>query len=213
MAMTAIVQNSENLGELLRRLGNIPARRVLLHPMPGTATEADLLEIDGQRGRICELVDGVLVEKPMGREESEIAFLIGHFLLAYILPRELGFVTGPDGPAKLGDGPVRFPDVAYFAFDRFPGRRRPRGQRITRAAPDLAVEVISKTNSKGEIALKLREYFDVGTKLVWIVDPRSRAVRVHTSPTESTLLKIADTLDGGAVLPGFRLDVSAIFPE
>ncbi len=66
------------IADLLKRLGNIPANRVRLHPTPGTATEKDLLEILDRENRPCELVEGTLVEKPMGFEESEIAGTISH---------------------------------------------------------------------------------------------------------------------------------------
>ena len=74
-------------------------------------------------------------------------------------------------------------------------------------------EILSKSNTKKEIARKLGEYFASGTQLAWIVDPRTRTVRVHTSPTESTRLDAeAGVLDGGDVLPGFRLPLADLFP-
>jgi hypothetical protein len=63
----------KTLGELLDRLGGVPADRVRFNPLPGTATVADVLQIEAHEGRLCELVDGILVEKPMGYAESMIA--------------------------------------------------------------------------------------------------------------------------------------------
>src|SRR5271156_6123619 len=75
--------NGVTIADLLKRLGNIPARRVRLYPTPGTATEKDLIKVLDRENRPCELVDGTLVEKPMGYEESEIAatiiILLGSF--------------------------------------------------------------------------------------------------------------------------------------
>ena len=200
------------LADLLRRLGNIPARRVRLHPAPGTATERDVLLNNESRLRtaICELVDGTLVEKPMGWEESAIAVLIGHFLVAFAKPRKLGTVLGADGMLRLVPGLVRVPDVSFLAQGKLTRYQRG-GQRIPSVAADLAVEVISKSNTKAEIARKLvrilrRRYASrMGCR------PEDRTVRVHTSPRESVVLGIDDVLDGGDVLPGLRLPVRDVF--
>jgi Uma2 family endonuclease len=202
----------ETVADLLHRLGNIPARRVRLHPTPGTATERDLIKAneDKLRSATYELVDGTLVEKGMGYEESEIAILIAHYLAGFILPRKLGILTGEAGMMRTTSH-VRAPDVAFLSRERFPGGQRPKGP-IAPVGPDLAVEVLSKSNTKREIARKVDEYFASGTSLVWIVDPKTRTVVVHTSPAQSTRLEPGATLDGGSVLSGFRLSVAEIFP-
>lgn len=200
------------VGDLLDRLGGIPARRVLLHPTPGTATEADLLKILDGNERICELVEGSLVEKPMGLEESMIALLIGAEILGFARRRRLGRISGGDGPYRLFGGLVRLPDVAYISYDRLPGRKIPKAP-IPDLAPDLAVEILSRSNTAAEIRRKLGEYFSAGVRLAWIVDPKKKTVRVYTSANQSTLLGDGDTLDGGDVLPGFRLPLARIFEE
>src|SRR5580658_5547384 len=85
------------IADLLKRLGNIPANRVRLHPTPGTATEKDLLEVLDHENRPCELVEGTLVEKAKGFDESKLALKIGTFLNIFVLPRKLGIVTGEAG--------------------------------------------------------------------------------------------------------------------
>jgi Uma2 family endonuclease len=202
--------NVANLGDLLKRLGNIPAERVRLHPFPGTATEKDVLQVLDDENRPCELVDGTLVEKSMGYEESALALLIGTFLNNYVRPRKLGVVTGADGTIRLFPGLVRIPDVAFASWGCFPDRKRPK-TRIPQIAPDLVVEVLSKGNTKPEMAKKLGEYFEAGVRVVWLVDHRKRTVRVHTSLDQSVLLKTGQTLDGGAVLPGFVLRLDELF--
>ncbi len=199
-----------NFGELLRRLGNIPARRVRLHPAPGTATEKDVISVLDRENRPCELVEGTLVEKPVGYDESEIALLIGTFLNNFVRPRKLGIVTGPDGTIRLFPGLVRIPDVAFASWDCFPNRKRLK-TRVPQIAPDLVVEVLSKGNTKAEIEKKLGEYFDAGVRLIWIVDPRKQTVRVYTARDESALIKKGQSLDGGAVLPGFVLRLDELF--
>jgi Uma2 family endonuclease len=203
----------ETVADLLRRLGGIPARRVRLDPAPGTATERDLIRENESKLRtaLYELVEGTLVEKGMGIEESQLAMLLGYHLMGFILPRKLGYLNGEAGMMRTTGTQVRAPDIAFFSRARFPGGKFPKGA-IAPVGPDLAVEVLSKGNTKAEIARKLREYFGSGTRLAWIVDPKTRSIHVHASPTESTRLEAGAVLDGGEVLPGFRLALAELFP-
>jgi Uma2 family endonuclease len=109
-------------------------------------------------------------------------------------------------PANL----VRIPDVAFFRWKRFPRRELP-DEGAPEIAPDLAVEVVSKSNTPREMERKLGEYFGAGVKLVWFIDPQARTATVYTSPTRSRVLTVDDSLDGGKVLPGFSLAVSSLF--
>ena len=204
------VDNGVTIADLLKRLGNISASRVRLYPAPGTATEKDVIKVLDRENRPCELVDGTLVEKPMGYEESEIAATIIILLGSFVRRHKLGIVTGPDGSIRLFPGLVRIPDVAFASWDCFPGRKRPRAP-IPQLAPDLVVEVLSKSNTKGEMNRKLREYFEAGVRLVWMVQPKQRAVRVYTAVDESVLFVEDQSLDGGAVLPGFVMPVNELF--
>src|SRR5690242_4440590 len=81
------------VADLLERLGGIPPERVRYYPAPGTATEADVVEIEERENRLCELIDGVLVEKPMSYRESMLAVLIATALNNFVLARKLGVVT------------------------------------------------------------------------------------------------------------------------
>jgi Uma2 family endonuclease len=200
------------VADLLKRLGDVPARRVRLVPTPGTATMRDLLRNNESplRTALCELVERTLVEKAMGAHESFLAMLIGTYLNNFVLPRNLGIVLAPDGMLRLNPGLLRAPDVSFIAWKSLPGRRMP-DEPILDLAPDLAVEVLSKGNTRAEMARKVREYFDAGTRLVWIVDHRKRVVRVYTSPRDAETLTDADTLDGAPVLPGFGLPVRELF--
>jgi Putative restriction endonuclease len=139
------VDNGVTIAGLLKRLGNIPASRVRLYPTPGTATEKDVIKVLDRENRACELVDGTLVEKSMGYDESAIAATIIILLGSFVRCHKLGIVTGPDGTIRLFPGLVRIPDVAFASWDCFPGRKRPKAP-IPRLAPDLVVEVLSKSN-------------------------------------------------------------------
>jgi Uma2 family endonuclease len=198
----------DNAAEWLRSLGDVPLERIIFNPLPGTATEADLLDFVG-RDRLCELIDGTLVEKPEGWDESIIATNLSAELVAYVKPRNLGVVSGADSTLRMpSSNRVRLPDVAFVSAERFPSKRGP----IPTLAPDIAVEVLSLTNTAAEMAQKLREYFASGTRLVWIIDPPSRTVAVYHSATQPTrVLKDSDVLEGGQVIPGFTMPVTDLF--
>ncbi len=200
------------IADLLKSLGGIPASRVLLAPTPGTATKRDVIAIHRREGRLCELVDGTLVEKTMGFEESGVAFALIYFLGDFLRRHNLGIATGPDGTLLLTTGLLRIPDVAFISWDRLPDRKRPT-QPIPKVNLDLAVEVLSKSNTKAEMNRKLLEYLDAGVLLVWLIDPRDRTIRVYRSATDVVTLTEADVLDGGDVLPGFRLPVAELFAQ
>lgn len=197
---------------IARRFGPIPPWRVRSDPQPGTATERDVLRVHAREKRLCELVDGILVEKAMGYEESLVAMQISHCLLRFLSRRKLGIVAGEAGMLKLARGLVRIPDVSYVSYDRLPGRRAPR-QPIPRLAPNLAVEVLNQSNTRREMEEKLVEYFDAGVEVVWLVDLRKRTVEVFTSSNGSALFKGAQTVSGGTVLPGFRFKVRDLFEQ
>jgi Uma2 family endonuclease len=203
---------SETLADLLARLGHLSPTRVRLRPPPGSATEADVLAVEGRENRLCELVDGALVEKPMGYRESMIAGALLALLRAFVLPRNLGIVTGADGMVRLFHGLVRIPDVAFVSWSRIPGRRVP-DQPIPTLVPDLAVEVLSEGNTKAEMERKLSEYFAAGVRLVWLVDLDRRSVAVHLSKDSSVLVDRDGVLDGGEVLAGFALRLRDLFAE
>jgi len=209
---TAALSPPDSVADLLRRLGRIPAFRVRLNPPPGTATEKDVVRYNESKLKtaICELVDGTLVEKAMGWNESEIAILIAGALLAFVKPRKLGKVLGADGMQRMVPGLIRIPDVSFFARGRLTKAQHGK-MPIAPVAGDLVVEVVSKSNTKPEIARKLNEYFAAGSRLAWVVEPKTGTVRVHTAPDDFVVLGQDGWLDGGNVLPGFRMAVRDLF--
>jgi Uma2 family endonuclease len=210
--MPAVSPTIKTLADLLERLGGVPLDRIRFHPPPGSATVQDLLDVKQRDNVLCELVEGVLLEKAVGFIQSGLAgFLLG-LLNAFVVPRNLGIVTGADGTMELMAGLVRIPDVAFTSWDRLPGRRYPTAP-VPRLAPNLAVEVLSRSNTPGEMASKRQDYFATGVELVWEVAPDARTVTVYTSPTPGVTLAASDTLDGGAVLPGFTLALQDLFAE
>jgi Uma2 family endonuclease len=202
----------DTVADLLDRLGGVPPERVRWRPLPGTATEKDVIDADCHEDRLCELVDGTLVEKAMGFHESTLAMALGEWLRAAVNPRNLGLVSGESGMMRLFPGLVRIPDVAFVSWKRIPGRRVPK-EPIPDLVPDLVVEVLSESNTEREMARKYREYFQAGVLLIWEVDPKNRTVAVYTAADRSILLNETQTIDGGDVLPGFTLPLAQLFSE
>ena len=159
-----------------------------------------------------ELVRGQVVREPSaGFEHCGIAARITAYLDTYVRRQALGrIVTGEPGFVLFDDPPtVRAPDVAFVVRERLPAD--PRG--FARLAPDLAVEIVSPSNTVSEIQGKVFDYLDAGTKLVWVVEPRGRTVTVYRSRDQIRILTSKQEIDGGEVLPGFRTQVSEFFAD
>jgi Uma2 family endonuclease len=107
-------------------------------------------------------------------------------------------------------GLVRIPDVSFIVWGRMPPADAP-AKPIPDLSPDLAVEVLSESNTRREMERKLQEYFEAGASLVWYIDLRARTVTVYTAPDQSTVLGESATLDGGDLLPGFALPLRELF--
>lgn len=204
--------SEKTIADLLERLGDIPPNRVRMHPPPGTATVDDFEKATVAKDRLCELVDGVLVEKAMSYRAALIATALLALLHNFVRNRNLGLVVGPDGAVRLLPKLVRAADVAYVSWARCPEGRVPK-ENVPKIAPDLAIEVLSPGNTAKEMARKRREYFHAGCRLVWIIDPDKRTAAVYTNPKSKTMLKETDLLNGGDVLPGFELPLQTLFAE
>jgi Uma2 family endonuclease len=201
-----------NVRDLIAHLGGIPPERIRMHPLPGTATEKDLLRLVEHDKILCELIDGVLVEKVMGAREGGVGGVILAHIEMYLLQNDVGATFGADSTLRVLAKQVRLPDVSFVRWEKLPDHCYP-DEPIPNLVPDLAVEVLSEGNTPGEMARKRREYFLAGASLVWQVDPRTRTVTVFT-PTnaeEGVTLSEEQTLDGGDLLPGFRLPVATVF--
>jgi Uma2 family endonuclease len=199
-----------SLADLLEQLGDIDPRRVRAVPPPGTATEQDLLDIRARERRLYELVDGVLVEKVMGFPESTLACDLIKLLGVFLDRNPLGFLAGMDGAVRLMPGLVRIPDISFVSWEQLPTRERPT-EPIPDLAPALAVEILSEGNTRAEMRRKVKEYFVSGVRVVWLVDPRKRTVRVYSAPDASVLFPEGQSIDGGDVLPGLVLPVEQVF--
>jgi Uma2 family endonuclease len=207
---SSVLPSDWTLADMWTHLGGIPLERIRLFPLPGTATEKDVLEAESRTGRICELIDGVLVEKTMGYYESLIAAKIIQALGAFVDAHGLGIVLGADGTLQILPEQVRIPDVCFIAWERFPNGQLPR-EPIPAVAPDLAIEVLSAGNTPQEMQRKLHDYFAAGVRLVWYVDPGTRSAKSCTSEHDSVEITESQSLSGGDVLPGFELPLRKLF--
>jgi Uma2 family endonuclease len=202
-----------NLQQLQELLGDVPLDRIQMQPPPGTATEDDVLTAEAEpRKRICELFDGVLVEKATDLGESLIAGVLIQVLWNYLEEHDLGVVLGEGGMLRLFPGRVRIPDVSFISWNQLPGGTFPETP-IAEVAPDLAIEVLSAGNTKREIQQKLHDLFLAGTKLVWVIQPRTETAEVYTSPDDKRRVGKNQALDGNAVLPGLRIPLMELFAK
>lgn len=148
----------------------------------------------------------------MSFRASFLAVSVAVSLRAFVDPPNLGLVSGAGGALRLAPGVVRIPGAAFVSWARIPGGRMPK-EPIPDLVPDLAVEVLSPSNTPREMALKRRHYFEAGVRLVWIIDPEGRTADVSTEADHPTRLDASATLDGGGVLPGFALPLADLFAD
>jgi Uma2 family endonuclease len=200
------------LADLHDQLGGIPLDRIRMKPSPGTATERDLLRLLDSENRICELIDGVLVEKTMGYFESSVAAALIMFLGQYLERQDLGIVLGEGGTLRILNDQIRVPDVAFLSWRHFPERILP-SVSVPSIVPDLAVEILSKGNTTGEMERKLDDYFTAGVKLVWFIDPATESAAVYEARDRVYRLSLDDSLIGGSVLPEFELSLRQLFEK
>ncbi|MBI1901187.1 MAG: Uma2 family endonuclease [Planctomycetia bacterium] len=199
-----------SLADLQDHLGGIPIERIRLFPSPGCATEADADEINARQDRLYELVDGTLVEKAMAWIESAVAMILGAKLVAYLETNDLGMILGEAGTLRILPGAVRIPDVSFISWNRIPKTDVVRSP-IPAIVPDLAVEVISETNTAREIERKIREYFKAGVTMVWEIDPALRSARIYTSPNDLASVPLDGSLSAPNILPGFSVSLRDLF--
>jgi Uma2 family endonuclease len=159
-----------------------------------------------------ELIDGELVPMtPSGLDLSSLGMRIGRIVGNFVDANLLGEMTGSDGGYVLfpDRATIRVPDVAFIRRDRLPSEEE--RHRFPRLAPDLAIEVLSPLNSTGEVIAKIEMDQEAGIPLIWVLDRPEKTITVVAAGMPTVILKPGDTLDGGAVLPGFSVPVSEIF--
>lgn len=158
--------------------------------------------------RVFEYVGGEIVEVPSNPYSSKIAMLIGAMLTMFVREHDLGHITGEAG-GYVVSGDRYAPDVAFISYRRQPDLPE---EGYCLNPPDLAVEVLSPSDTDQRLRIKIANYQAAGT-VVWVVSPQVHTVEVYVSGQPVTILEPGDTLDGAPVLPGFTLPVQEIFSK
>jgi Uma2 family endonuclease len=172
----------------------------------------DKISVENGDG-LYEVVNGQRVELLVSAFEINIASELLAHLRPYARSKCLGRAVAEVLFLLAMVGTKRRPDVAFVSYHRWPRERRvPRGE-AWEVVPNLAVEVVSASNSAEEVLAKIREYFQAGVQRVWVIYPTEELVYVYDSPTHNCILARNDQLDGEDILPGFHLPVAALFVE
>ncbi len=182
-----------------------------VHPFPQEVplpqitkmTLEEFLESDLER---YEYMKGELVPMPpTSLEHGNISADLFWFLSLHIRENQLGRVYMDTG-FRVGER-VLIPDIAFISTDRLPDDQ----SKASPVPPDLAVEVVSRTDVQSRIIRKVFAYLEAGTHLVWILEPVSKTVTVYRSETDITVLTRHDTLSGEVVVKGFSCQVAKLF--
>ena len=162
-----------------------------------------------------ELVKGVLVEKMYASREHELTVVrTGSRMNVHVEEHDLGevygsnrpFVTGPESPASS-----RLPDVSFVSNERL--NQPELFGALVDGAPNLAVEVLSPSNTEREMTQQVAEYLNAGGKAVWVLDPIGRTLTVHRPGVSPLVLTDGDSVDGEDYLPGFVCPVTDMLPR
>jgi len=182
--------------------------------LPEQSMTADQLLDLPDDGRRHELVGGfVLSEPPASFKHGNVAAEIFRRLIEFVRQNDLGRVVSTETGFLLARDPdtVRAPDVAFVSRSTIERVGRFRG--FFPGAPDLAVEVLSPSERPADVHAKTGDYLAAGTRVVWVVDPSRRQVRVHRSLLHPLMLDETEMLEGDDVLPGFQVQVARFFPD
>jgi Uma2 family endonuclease len=168
-----------------------------------TAVEGDSL---------YEVVNGEIREiPPMGVYETWIASVLVQSLVGERKWGRAVIETLFDFTKTIGA--KRRPDLAFVSYNRWPRERRVPRTEAWDVVPNLAVEVVSPTNTADDVLRKLNDYFQAGVERVWVVYPSQRQIYVYASPTEPKVLTEDEQLTDETLLPGFRLSLRTLFDD
>ena len=177
-----------------------------LNPMAPTRLTPEQLEPP------FEMIDGVPKEKPrMGLLANILATCLSTAINNFALPKKLGLAINETGH-KVNDKNSRRPDVSYVEFAKLPAWEiLIDDPPLLDCAPNVAIEVVSPSNTIAEMDTRIEDFFTSGVQLVWIVHPQSKQIYVYESTKNCKILEVGDVLNGGRVLPGFTLPLAEIF--
>lgn len=177
------------------------------HPMTVEEFDAWVL-LPENVGRDYEYVAGRVIEVVSNQKSSSSAALLLGLITVYAFQNKLGFTTGADGGYWIM-GERYMPDAAFVRTGR---QAHPSEDAYSAIAPDLAVEVLSPSNTAEEIRIKVANYLTAGTT-VWVVDADHDRIEIYAPGKPVRLLRRGEMLDGGEVLPGFSVAVNDVLGE
>ncbi len=157
--------------------------------------------------RLLEFILGEISEVSTNPRGSKLGARMVRLIGNIVEDRNLGHVTGADGGYRVS-GERYIPDAAFISYARQP--ELPASGGYNPNPPDLAVEVFSPSDSERKLATKVHNYVLAGTT-VWVLYPDTQEIEVFVPGQPSKSLHIGDTLDGGALLPGFSVPLAEIF--
>ena len=176
----------------------------------------EMQSLPGNADKNYELINGALVTtmSPTNFFHSWLASEISGFVRDFVRPRNLGYVSVEGGfYPKRDRSTLLSPDVAFVRRSRI---SMPLPETFIGFMPDLAVEIVSPSNTMDELGEKAAIYLQHGTQLVWIVIPGKIGVEVYRKAEDgqiaSEFVGADGTLSGEDVLPGFTLEVQQLFP-
>jgi Uma2 family endonuclease len=177
-------------------------------------TQAEVQSLPEQ-GFNHEVVDGELVMSPKNDFfHGFISARLSAALLAFVQAKRLGAVLDSSTGFWMKNRNCRAPDISFISRARLEALGfRPSTRLFFPGAPDLAVEVLSPNNTRGEIDERLSDFFTSGSRLAWIIDPEAQRVEVCRSLTERRLIGSGGVLEGEDILPGFRYPIANLFKE
>jgi Uma2 family endonuclease len=181
-------------------------------PATGRMMSADELARLADDGQRHELVNGELISMtPSGFDHGAIIVNLTLPLAGHVKSRNLGVVVGAETGFKLASEPdtVRAPDIAFIRRDRLPASGRP--TTFWNGPPDLAVEVLSPSDTVFEIEDKVAGWLAAGAAAVWVVNPKSRTIAIHRAGAPSRVLTEQESLSGEDVVPDFAITVGDAF--
>lgn len=177
-----------------------------------TCEEFEKLALAGKLSPWCELIDGEVVEMPpAGNEHNVSSDQVYGLLRDFVKPKGLGRVWSNEAGVRIrSELPrCRGADVLFISYKRLPKGKVPKG--FLRVPPELIVEVLSDTWS--EMDEKVDDYHRTGVDMVWVVDPETRTVKKFPRGGKPAIVHDGGEIDGGKILPGFKVPVARFFDE
>jgi Uma2 family endonuclease len=163
------------------------------------------------RQDLYEIVDGQAVgQEPMGAYQAWIASFLNTDLDVFARRSGAGRVV-TETLFRLSDTSPRRPDVAYVSYDRWPQLRRVPDTDAWNVVPNLAVEVVGRTNLFEAVVGKVSEYFRAGVERVWLIAPSEQCVHLNRSATLIQIVTAGTHLHDEELLPGFSVKLDDLF--